>query len=348
MDIQWDIELLEGYPYRVFLDGTATYSKMEQLRKLMPMLFWALRSRTPLLLMGWFIESVWLIWALALFLRIPVLVMCETTSQSYAVTPKPRWRTVLLGWLLRRTQAGLYIGSRNREFLSSMGMPDDRLFPVPYSVDNERFASEAERLRAGRADLCSRYGLDPGLPTFMFCGKLIPKKRPLQLLEAYLSAGLSDKAQLLFVGEGMLRPELERRIQAHQLKNVHLLGFLNQSQMPLAYVLGEVLCLITDATETWGLVVNEALACGRPVIVSDSVGCVPDLVGTENGWLVLRDDQEQLTHTLATAFEKHADWEKMGCAGRRRVTGNIFALMADGVISALKSMGGRTAESLNV
>lgn len=348
MDIQWDVELLEGYPYRIFLDGTATYSKLEQLRSLMPMVFWALRHRTPLLLMGWFIESIWLIWAMALFLRIPVVVMCETTPQSYSVTSKPRWRTALLGWLLRRTQSGLYIGSRNREFLSSMGMPDDRLFPVPYSIDNERFASEAKQFRVRRTDLCSRYGLDIELPVFLFCGKLIPKKRPLQLLEAYLSAGLADKAQLLFVGEGMLRPELERRVQALQLKNVHLAGFLNQSQMPLAYVLGEILCLISDATETWGLVVNEALTCGRPVIVSDSVGCAPDLVGVENGWAVPLDDHEKLAQTLAAAFLKYADWKNMGNAGRRRVAGNTFASMADGVVLALKSMAGQHVESGNM
>ena len=88
--------------------------------------------------------------------------------------------------------------------------------------------------------------MDPELPTYLFCGKLINKKRPLQLLDAYLSAGLAERAQLLYVGEGELRQELEERIRAQGLKHVHLLGFLNQNDMPLAYVLGELLCLISS------------------------------------------------------------------------------------------------------
>ncbi len=338
LEIQWDIDLLNGYPRRTFLTRSATYSLREQARHFLPLVFQLLRGRIPILLMGWFIESVWLIWTLALFFRIPVLLLSETTPQSYAAVPKPGWRTRLLGWLLRRTQAGLYIGTKNREFLSSMGMPDDRLFPAPYSIDNARFSLEAKRLETERVALCARHGLDANLPVFLFCGKLIPKKRPIQLLDAYLSADLAGKAQLLFVGEGMLRPELEQQIQKLKLKNVHLFGFLNQSQMPLAYVLGEVLCLISDATETWGLVVNEALACGRPVIVSDSVGCAPDLVGPENGWVVPLDDHEKLTQTLNLAFSNYSNWKNMGNAGRVRVKRNTFTSMADGVVLALQSI----------
>jgi glycosyltransferase involved in cell wall biosynthesis len=171
----------------------------------------------------------------------------------------------------------------------------------------------------------------------LFCGKLIPKKRPLQLLEAYLAAGFSDRAQLLYVGEGELRGQIEKRAREAGARHVHLLGFFNQTQMPLAYVLGEVLCLISDPGETWGLVVNEAMACGRPVIVSDTVGCGPDLVSPENGWVVPLDDDAALRATLIKALEARERWPAMGDRGRERVAGHNFAAMAAGVQAAWRS-----------
>jgi glycosyltransferase involved in cell wall biosynthesis len=337
-DIQWDIDLLAGYPYRIFLNKTGVYSKSEQIRIFMPMVGWALKNRSPLLLMGWFVETVWVIWFLAILFRIPVLLLCEMTPASYAAIPKPAWRVGLLRWLVRHTDAGLFIGTQSRKVLSGLGLAEERLFPTPYSVDNERFASAAELLKPQRARLCREYGLDENMPTFLFCGKLIPKKHPLELLEAYHSAGLGEKAQFVFVGEGVLRARLEARAREAGLSHVRFLGFLNQSQMPLAYVLGHVLCLFSEPTETWGLVVNEAMACGRPVIVSDATGCAVDLVGKENGWIVPLHDQNVLVETLKHAYESREFWEQMGNAGREKISRHTFAHMIEGVRAALDTV----------
>ena len=337
IDVAWDIDLLSGYPHRIFVAGSANYQWLEQIKVAPQLLSWALKDRqTPLLLMGWFTELMWLIWLLRIFRQAPTIVMSETTPLSFSAIPKPHWRILLLRWLLQHTTANLFIGNRNRAFLREMGVLEERLFHVPYSIDNMRFATEAKRLLPERHKLCHQYGLDPEMPTFLFSGKFIQKKRPLQLLETYLSAGLADRAQLLYVGEGELRPELEQRIQALDLKHVHLLGFLNQTQMPMAYVLGELLCLISEPTETWGLVVNEALACGRPVIVTDTVGCTTDLVNFENGWVTTLDDHSELTRMLLLAIERRADWNKMGENGRKKVAQNTFSAMARGVVSALR------------
>jgi glycosyltransferase involved in cell wall biosynthesis len=337
IDFVWDMDLLSGYPYKIFNKEMGKCNWLGRIRFACTVLTWALQDRkTPLLLVGWFTELVWLIWLLRIFSHAPTMVVSETTLLSFAATSKPRWRVLLLRWLLQHTTANLFIGSHNHVFLRGMGVLEERLFYVPYSIDNARFAAEVKRLLPERYKLCRQYGLDPEMPTFLFCGKLIPKKHPLQLLEAYLSAGLADHAQLIYIGEGELRPQLEQRIQALDLKHVRLLGFLNQTQMPLAYVLGELLCLISGPTETWGLVVNEALACGRPVIISDMVGCGPDLVDSENGWVTPLDDHTQLTKTLLLAFEHRADWDKMGEMGRNKISQNTFSEMANGVVSALR------------
>lgn len=339
IDIEWDIDLLSGYDHRIFCDGKASYSLREQLQIAPRLLTWSMRNRqTPLLLVGWFVHLIWLVWLIRVAIGAKVLVLAENNLLSAAMAAPSNNRKRLLGWLLRHSAVCLYIGQRNREFYLTHGVAAERLFHVPYSIDNKRFSQTAHDLLPQRNELCRTYGLTPELPVFLFCGKLIHKKRPVQFLEAYLAAELKDRAQLLFVGEGVLRPEIEARARQADARNVHSLGFLNQSQMPLAYVLGELLCLISEPTETWGLVVNEALACGRPVIVSDTVGCSVDLVQPANGWVVGLDDHDEIVNTLRTAYEHYAAWPQMGEHGRQRIQANSFAAMADGTCAALEFM----------
>jgi len=337
IDIEWDIDLFSGYEHYIFFDGKASYSLREQLQVTPRLLAWSLRHReTPLLLVGWFVHLIWLIWLIRVLIGAKVLVLAENNQLSAAMSAPSNNRKRLLGWLLRHSAACLYIGQRNREFYVAHGVAAERLFHVPYSVDNERFSQTAQGYLPQRDDLCRTYGLAPELPVFLFCGKLIHKKRPVQLLEAYLAADLKDRAQLLFVGEGVLRPEIEARAKQAGARNVHFLGFLNQSQMPLAYVLGELLCLISEPTETWGLVVNEAMACGRPVIISNTVGCGFDLVGLENGWVVGLDDHDGTANTLRTAYEAYENWPQMGEQGRQRIQANSFDVMAERTRAVLK------------
>ncbi len=339
IEVKWDIDLLGGYPYQIFLNTSATYRLLEQLRVAPKILLWSLRNqRTPLLLIGWFVELVWLVWLMRILLGVPVIVMGDNTPQSFGLFPKPAWKVAVLRWLLKHTSAVLFFGKRNRDFWRSVGVADERLFHTPYAVDVVRFAASAKHLMPQRDKVCTQFGLDPELPTFCFCGKLIPKKHPLELLEAYDSAGLGEKAQLIYVGDGILRPRLEQRIQELKLNHVHILGFMNQSQMPKAYILGEVLCLISDPSETWGLVVNEAMACSRPVLVSDAVGCAPDLVDETNGWVVPANDPVALARTLRQAYEERHTWEEKGRQSLKKISRYTYSAMADGVQAALQSL----------
>lgn len=338
IDFQWDIDLLSGYPH-FFLSQHANHGLAEQIRIAPKLLSWGLQDRkTPLLLIGWFAEVVWLLWLLRLMVRAPVLTMSENTPLSYRAVPKPRWRQMLLGWLLRHSAAHLSVGSRNREFLLNMGVQPRQIYSTPHSIDNSRFAASAAQLRQQRSALCLEHGIDPSTPVFLFCGKLIAKKRPLQLLDAFIDAGLHDKAQLIFVGEGILRDTIVQRIRDLNLNHVHVLGFLNQTEMPLAYVLGEILCLVSDPTETWGLVVNEAFACGRPAIVSDVTGCGPDLIDSSTGWIVPLDNHKALSCTLLDAYNQYDSWPMMGLEGQKRIANHTFSSMVQGISDALTSV----------
>ena len=130
----------------------------------------------------------------------------------------------------------------------------------------------------------------------MFIGKLEPKKAPDVLLDAFvrLPDGL---AHLVYCGTGPLEDDLRRR--AGPRSDVHFVGFQNQSRMPVAYRLGDVVVLPSRGPgETWGLAVNEAMASGRAVIVSDRVGCAPDLVDDRTGRVVPADDADALASAL--------------------------------------------------
>jgi glycosyltransferase involved in cell wall biosynthesis len=338
IDIEWDVDLLSGYPFRIFTKDK-TYRLPEQIKAFPDLLFWTLQDlKTPLLLVGWFVEVIWLIWLMRILFGAPVAIMGDNTPQSFAITPKPSWQMALLRWMLKNTPIIFYVGKNNHEFWIRLGVQRERLFYLPLSIDNVRLENITKELLPQREELCRHFGLSPEKPTFLFCCKLIKKKNPLELLDAYCSVGLSDKAQLVYIGEGALRSPLEGRIQELNLKNVLTLGFLNQSQMPLAYVLGEVLCLISDPTETWGLVVNEAMACGRPVLVSEAVGCAPDLVDETNGWVVPADDPDALARTLRRAYEERHTWEAKGKRSLEKISRHTYAAMADGVMSALDSL----------
>lgn len=332
IDIEWDMDLLSGYKYQFLTPTVNDYRLQTQLRALPGLLWWALANRqVPLLLVGWSLHVFWLVWLLRILFRMPVISFSETTPRSFASFKKSRWRIRLLDWLLKHSKACLYIGLDNRQFLLNHGVDGTRLFHTPYSVDNSHY-QQFDTID-NRESLYAQFGLKADLPTFLFVGKFVENKRTLELLEAYVAAGLEDKAQLLYVGDGHLRQALEARIVSLGVENVQVVGFLNYTQIPTAYAVSNVLCLLS--TETWGLVVNEAMACGCPVIVSDAVGSRADLVTSETGWVVPLDDKQALIDTLCLAYEQQSHWPRMGEAARSRVSEHTFARMAEGVKRAI-------------
>jgi glycosyltransferase involved in cell wall biosynthesis len=167
--------------------------------------------------------------------------------------------------------------------LTHYGVPDEKQFFSPHCVDNAWFAVEAGKLE--RAEVRNRLGIGPDESVFLFCGKLIEVKRPLDVLFAAAKAcdaGL--RCQVIYAGDGPLRGAVERVAKRTAVATT-LLGFMNQTQLPAIYLAADALVL-PSASETWGLVVNEGMAIGLPAIVSSAVGCVPDLIDAgKTGWV---------------------------------------------------------------
>jgi glycosyltransferase involved in cell wall biosynthesis len=229
---------------------------------------------------GWYLKSSLQAVRACRRLGIPVLMR----GDSQLGTPRPWARRaakyVPYRWFLSRLDAHLYVGQANRDYLHHYGVPDDRLFFVPHFVENDRFAAASDRARADGTSRAIRTeaGAAAGDVVFLFAGKLVGKKRPADFVEAVARAHRLDRRiRGAVVGSGPLEEALRRQAEASRAP-VHFLGFRNQSAIPACYAAADCLVLPSDGGETWGLVVNEAMACGLPAIVSDAVGCAPDLI----------------------------------------------------------------------
>jgi len=298
--IAWDLDMLAGYPHK-FLDTAPSAT---------PNSFWKCRLRESLAdrmreagvkalwIQGWQVAAYWqAVWAAR---RLGIEVWLRGESNDLA--PTPIWKRVIkrvvLGQFLQRVDRFLYIGTANRRLYEKFGAGADRLYPARYAVDNERFARQAEEIRGRRAEIRSQWKISDEAFCVLFCGKFIPKKRPIDLIKAAQSLIASNQLSnihLLFVGSGELSMDLRSQcdvvfdaesfpptnntqlITNNQKPRASFAGFLNQTEISQAYVAADCLVLPSDYRETWGLVVNEAMASGLRCIISSQCGCAEDL-----------------------------------------------------------------------
>lgn len=274
---EWDIPLLEGYRHRVMRNRARPAAK-GLFRCDTPEVATLVAEFDVVVVHGWAVKTcLQALWGCRRH-GVPCVIHGEATLFK----KRPWVVRVLHRVILRQYAAALAVGRANRDFYLANGVPAGRVFLAPYAVDNPRFARAAEGLRGERADLRRAWGIDGGATCFLFCGKLVPKKHPLHVLDALQQAAALTRAagrslHALFAGDGELRQACVEFARAREIR-ASFAGFLNQTEIVRAYVAADALVLPSNGEETWGLVVNEAMACGRPAIVSDRVGCHPDLV----------------------------------------------------------------------
>lgn len=294
----WDMDLLGGYPHRFPRDPVP------------PQLggFWEVRLPgdfrdrlnsgriTALLVAGWNVRACWEAVYLAHWAGVKIWMRGDSNDLKLDTGAKRLIKRWLLGSLLRRVNSFLCVGEANRRLYRSYGVSENRLFSGPHCVDNQRFAAQARQYTPDRQALRQAWGISDNAYCLLFVGKFIPKKHPLDLVAAAHRLVMLDPDRsyhLLFVGAGELGDELRRRCRVvHDAESSVLAdtantssgprasfaGFLNQTEISKAYVAADGLVLPSDPGETWGLVVNEALASGLPAVVSAACGSAEDLV----------------------------------------------------------------------
>jgi glycosyltransferase involved in cell wall biosynthesis len=203
--------------------------------------------------------------------RVPVMVRGDSQLVGKRRAAVRLAKALLYPRMMRRFDGYLYVGRRSRDYFEHYGARPSRLFFAPHCVDNDAFGAAGHTGRPSRNPSRNPARL-------LFAGKLIERKHPLDLIRAaaLLQAG-GASVEVAFAGSGALEAGLRRAAQEAGLATVFH-GFVNQSALPATYAAADMLVLPSDGRETWGLVVNEAMACGLPAVVSDAVGCGPDLV----------------------------------------------------------------------
>lgn len=289
--VAWDIDLLSGYKNSFLNSQEIPIGTISQLRKLRK---WIL-AQDVTVIHGHTHPLMLSAMVLCRTHRVPYLLRGESHAQSQSTGLRRQLRNVVARTVVSGSVGGLAIGQLNEEFY--LRYRARRVFSAPYSVDNERFANPAA---TSRSHLLRGLGLDDTRPVIMFCGKLYEGKRPLDLAAAVNL--LQRPVTVLFVGDGPLADHVRASIDRD---TGVVTGFINQSELPSFYHAADILVL-PSAAETWGLVINEAMAAGVLPIVSDRVGAAPDLVNGI-GEIYPCGDVTQLADALRRALARISD-----------------------------------------
>lgn len=287
VEVKWDVPLVEGYQHE-FLPAIWDQQRTGPTSQLNYGIFSRLRGCEG-------VQGFDVLWVhgystlnalqgmlAAKLLGIPVLVRAEPWlgdrhRMAMTLAAKRLYFKLLRGLI----DAALPIGTLNAEFWRHYLGEDFPLYPMPYAVDNDYFQIRGEEARGGRTALQKELSLDPSRPVILFASKLQSRKRCADLVEAYkilLSIpSMKLPPYLVIVGDGEERAALESQAAQYGLEGVRFCGFRNQSELPRFFDLATVFVL-PSRHEPWGLIVNEVMNAGRAVVISDEVGCQPDLV----------------------------------------------------------------------
>jgi glycosyltransferase involved in cell wall biosynthesis len=302
--VKWDVPLLEGY------ESTFLPNRPLPLR---PRRFFSYRSPSlggairrggfdALLVSGYDVAFYWQAIVAARRAGVPVLLRGDNTDVA-RTSPRPWWkraaRAALLGRLYTRyVSAGLAVGGYMARHFTAHGMPPERVFRSPHCVDNDAFRNAAAAAAPQRDALRRRLGLAGCDAVALFCGKVVGVKDPFVLTDALARMTRRRSVGLLVVGDGELRQAMEARVAAAGIGAYAFVGFKNQGELAAYYTAADFLVLPSKG-ESWGLVVNEAMNCARPAIVSDRVGCADDLVFPgETGYVFPAGDAQALAGAM--------------------------------------------------
>lgn len=342
---EWDVPLLEGYRYTVSKSAAG---------KGLHRGFFGVRVRNPwldlkalckenkpdvVLITGWhFFGMVQLFCAAKLF-NIPIIIRMDSNNlkrRNYVVN-------LIYKNFVSFATRGLTVGHENQQFLISLGMNRQKIIPSPHVVDNDYFSLKAGEHRVSVKEIRRRMGLPVDSFCFVFVGKLQEMKRPLDIISAFRAAYniLGSKISLLMVGTGRLERICRDSASENKLPIIFT-GFLNQSEIPVAYAIADCIVLASDADETWGLVINEAMACSLPAIVSCLVGSGKDLVRDGlTGYRYACGDIDQLSKTMVKMASNPVSSQQMGRNAKKLVEEEYsLDAVVNGIIRAVSDIAG--------
>ena len=347
--ITWDLPLTEGYPFE-FIENTAKDPGSHHFKGIVnPELINKIKAFKPdaILVYGWAYKS-----HLAVMRhfkgKIPVWFRGDSTLLDQTGAMQKIFRKLFLTWVYQHIDIAFYVGKANKAYFKAFGVKEKQLVFAPHAIDNKRFSTdrsiEALQLR-------QKLGISANDTLILFAGKFEEKKDPTLLLQAFTAPDrktdnhkLTTKNEqrttttthLLFVGNG----ELEETLKTHasiQQNNIHFLDFQNQSQMPVIYQACDLFCLPSQGPgETWGLAVNEAMASGKAILVSDKVGCAESLIQEgKNGEIFKSGNLEDLSIKLRVLLANPQKLLQMGMESKKIIENWSFKQQVETIAKEL-------------
>ncbi|MEO8033153.1 MAG: glycosyltransferase family 4 protein [Acidobacteriota bacterium] len=334
--LRWDLDLLHGYAYR-FLPNLGRGEGFWRLFN--PSLVGALGRGSydaVLFMTGWAWASAWIGFASARFFRIPILIFGDSSFVPPEGSPKSFFRAGVLRALFAMISGFMVSGVFNARYYRHYKVDPRRFFPMPWAIDNARFLAASSLQSDERRALLARYGISPGRMVILFSAKFIERKDPMTLLAAYAAMKYRDRAAVVFMGDGILRAQLEAFSREHHLTDVHFTGFVNQSEIPRHYAMSDVFVL-PSAFDPRATVINEAMACGLPVILTDRCGPVGDIAREgDNAFVFNFGDRATLTDRLDRLAADPELRIRMGKRSREIIANWDYDAGTRGVMNALR------------
>ena len=337
LTLKWDIPMLDGYNYEFLRNYSPipnsqqffSYINLGVIDKI------AKEKFDAFLIHGYAYASCWIALLACRLNKLPVFLRGE--SEDFFTRPK--WkkcvRNKLLEVFLKRTTAALYIGTYNYNFYLNHNLSKNRLFYVPYCVDNIRFNSQTEKQLSFRKKLREELGLNNDTIVFVLASKHRADRYPLDAIRAYCLIPKELNTALLVLGDGPIRVKLESFAKENSNgRRIYFTGMVSHLVHP-AY-LGSCDVMIHPSSETWGGAVSEGIAAGLAVISSDQVLGWPDMVHTgENGFVYPCHNIEALAKYITLLAEQPVRVKEMRLASRRVSEQNDFKVCADSIAEAI-------------
>ncbi len=332
-NVAWDIPMLDGYEHR-FIQRDAYRKGKFRTGRFNPGKLLVEGRFDSVLLQGYINRFERAVAVSAKALNIKTVLRADFIDLGYhRGIFKSLVRPFYLRWFYKHIDAFCYFGKNGKRHLLNYNIPEDRTFFAPHSVDSALFHAQSSKF--SRTNSRRFLGISDDETVLLFCGKLIPLKMPQLILDAVERLEMKDKLALIVVGDGPLRASFEERASTLFGQRLYMAGFVNQSKLGRYYSAADIFILPSEY-ETWGLVVNEAMYFGLPVIVSNRVGCHPDLViEGKTGYVFAANDANDLAEKISLAAEDRRSLKRMGENAARHIGDYSTERGVQGILQAI-------------
>jgi glycosyltransferase involved in cell wall biosynthesis len=299
--VKWDISLLDGYPYE-WVKNTSKNPGSHNFKGIInPELPQQIEVYQPdaILIYGWAYSGH--LSTIRYFKnKLPIYFRGDSTLLNEQKGIKSLLKSIFLKWVYRHIHHAFYVGTNNKAYFKQYGLKNNQLSFAPHAIDNARFQTDQSQQAQ---ELRKSLNITDADILILYAGKFEPVKNIKTLVTAFAKIDQSN-VHLLLVGNGIDEPDLANYAKKNTVKRLHFLNFVNQSYIPSVYQAADIYCL-PSISESWGLAINEAMACGKAVLVSDKVGCAVDLIiSGQNGDIFEAGNVDDLTKKITQILSK--------------------------------------------